>query len=97
MMNNEVALLMNNEELWYIFFENMILNNIGVADTSIIHYSIFIIHLLYKQQFIELSVGDISYFISYIFFPPPIDESAKKLYDYCEYLYFVSVSDIFFS
>ena len=45
MMNNEIASLMNNEELWYIFFENMILNNIGVADTSIIH-------LLYKQLFI---------------------------------------------
>ena len=38
MMNNEVASLMNNEELWCIFFENMILNNIGVADTSIIQY-----------------------------------------------------------
>ena len=65
MMNNEVASLMNNEELWCIFFENTILNNIGVADTSIIHYSIFIIHLLYKQQFIELSVQDILYLLSH--------------------------------
>jgi hypothetical protein len=58
-MNNEVAALMNNEELWYISCGNIYFI-IGEADTSIIHYSPFIIHLLYKQH-IALSILVVSY------------------------------------